>query len=86
VPGPDSTVYVYFADGAITRYDAAPLIHAGSAFEALSDPEVFRSALTVLDGAVAWDLGGSKDPTRVLDIAPEAVYASPRVQDPLSRV
>jgi hypothetical protein len=68
------------------RYDAAPLIHPGSVFEPLADPDVFRGALTVVDGAVAWDLDGTRDPAKVLDIAPEAAYAAPRVPDPLARI
>jgi hypothetical protein len=84
VPGPDATVYAYFADGRITQYDAKHLIHPGSVFEPLADPEVFASALTVLGGTVAWDLDGTRDPTTVLDVAPETVYLAPRVGDPLA--
>jgi hypothetical protein len=84
LPGPDATVYVYFADGRITQYDAKPLIHPGSVFEPLADPRVFEGALTVLDGTVAWALDGTRDPATALDIAPEAVYSSPRVSDPLA--
>lgn len=83
VPGPDRTVYAYFSDGRITRYDVKPLIERGGVFDRLKDDDFFASALTVLNGTVAWDVSGVYDPTNCIDIDPFTVYAAERVADPL---
>ena len=86
VPGPEHSVYAYFTDGSIYRYDAAPLLGRGGVFDRLRDESFFSSALTVLNGTVAWDVSGRFDPTTCIDIDPFAVYAAPAVKDPLETV
>ena len=83
VPGPGLTVYVYFSDGSIRLYDAAPLVRKGGVFSRLEDGDFFREALTVLNGTVAWDVSGSFDPRTCIDIDPFDVYGAPAVADPL---
>lgn len=86
IPGEQRQVYAYFTDGSIHCYDAAPLIERGGVFEALQDESFFRSALTVLNGTVAWDISGHFDATTCIDIDSFSVYAAPQVEDPLETV
>ena len=82
--GPDYTVYAYFSDGSIKRYDMKPLIAKGGVFEPLKDKSFFSGRLTVLNSTIAWDVGGNYDPTKCIDIDPFEVYDSPSVLDPLA--
>lgn len=83
VAGPGKKVYAYFSDGKKTMLDMASAIAAGGVFSKLSDDAFFRDALTVLNGAVAWDVSGVYDPTTCIDIDPFAAYEAERVVDPL---
>ena len=83
VPGTGHQMYVYFDDGSIHLYDAAPLIREGTVFEPLKDERVFRSSLTVMNGTAAFDLTGKRDPYDCVDIAPEELYDGRVVEDPL---
>jgi hypothetical protein len=84
VPSDDFTVYVYFSDGSVRLTDVKPLIHPGSVFEPLSDVEVFRSRLTVMNDTVAWDLSGERDSRQCLDLDPFTIYEGAVVGDPLA--
>lgn len=84
VPGDDFTVYAYFNDGSVRRADIKPLIAQGGIFSALADETFFRERVTVINGAVAWDVTGTRDATRCIDLDPCAMYEySPVVRDPL---
>lgn len=86
VPGPERTVYVYFTDGSVRLFDAAPLIEKGGVFERLKDGEFFTNAISVLNDTVAWDTSGRYDPTSCIDIDPFVLYEAPVVADPLETV
>ena len=87
VPGNDFTVYAYFSDGTVRLADIGPLIARGGVFAPLADEDVFRSRLTVLNDAVAWDLEGNRDETTCIDLDPVKMYPeSPVVDDPLEAV
>lgn len=87
VPGNDFTVYAYFSDGTVRLADIGPLIARGGVFAPLADEDVFRSRLTVLNDAVAWDLEGNRDETACIDLDPVKMYReSPVVDDPLEAV
>ncbi|GAB4443382.1 MAG: DUF2442 domain-containing protein [Turneriella sp.] len=82
-PTADYQVYIYFADGSVRKYDAAPLIEQG-VFAVLKNPEVFRKTCTVLNGTLAWDLSGHRDPYDCLDLDAENLFNTcPKVKDPL---
>ncbi len=84
IPQQDFTVIVYFADGIIKKYDAAPLLDKG-VFKQISDITVFIEKCTVLNNTLAWDLAGGFDPYNCLDIAPDTIYLeSESIHDPLS--
>ena len=86
VAGDDYLVYAYFSDGSIKCYDMKPLIRQGGVFDALKDEAVFKSALTVLNDTIAWDLTGSYDPTQCIDVDPFEVYNGETVSDPLDNI
>jgi hypothetical protein len=83
IPKDDYSVYVYFVDGIVKRYDVSQLVGKG-VFAALSDPEWYMDRCTVLNGTLAWDRSGRYDPRHALDIDPEVIYESGEtVSDPL---
>ena len=83
VPGDNYTVYAYFNDGTVRRYDASELVMRSGILAQLRDRKVFVDRLTVMNGTVAWDIAGNRDETKCIDIDPFVVYASPVVKDPL---
>ena len=87
VPGNNFTVYAYFSDGTVRLADVKPLIARGGVFSPLADKSVFRSRITVLNDAVAWDLEGNRDETACIDLDPGKMHReSPVVDDPLEAV
>lgn len=87
VAGEDYTVYAYFHDGTVRRFDAKPLIEQGGVFLPLRDEDFFHTHLTVLNDAVAWDMDGTRDPRTCIDLDPCEMYEScPIVDDPLREV
>lgn len=83
IAGPNYTVYAYFSDGTIKRYDMKPLIRKGGVFEVLKDKAFFSNRLTVLNSTIAWDVSGNYDPTKCIDIDPFEVYDGHNISDPL---
>ncbi len=82
VAGDDYELFVYFDDGSIHRTDVRPLL-AGEVFAPLRDPQVFRVALTVMNGTVAWDVSRTRDPTKCIDLDPLVLYRdTPTVPEP----
>lgn len=80
IPMKGYSVYIYFEDGRIVRYDMAPMVGEG-VFAPLRNIEVFMNTCTVLNDTLAWDLSGTRDETRCLDIAPETLYALPSARE-----
>lgn len=84
IPQSDFSVFVYFSDGIIKKYDAKPLLEKG-VFKKISDIKVFIERCTVMNRTLAWDISGTYDPYNCLDIDPETIYEnSITVSDPLS--
>ncbi len=84
VPGDDFTVFAYYSDGTVHLVDIKPLIARGGVFQRLADKAFFEEALTVMHGAVAWDVTGTYDETQCIDLDPWAMYEkSPTATDPL---
>ena len=81
VAGDDFTVFAYVCDGSVRKVDMKPLLEDGGVFQVLRDAEVFRSALTVMNGTVAWDLEKNRDTTKCIDIDPFMVFESEVVDD-----
>jgi hypothetical protein len=85
VPSDDFKIYSYFNDGSVRCYDAKPLIKPGTVFEPMSDINIFKSKLTVLNDTAAWDLRGDRNPSECIDLDPETLFNCPEVEDPLAR-
>ena len=84
IPGENYTVYAYFNDGSVRRADIKPIIAKGGIFTPLADERFFRERLTVMNGAVAWDVTGTRDVRQCIDLDPCAMHTnSPIVADPL---
>ena len=87
VPRSDFHVYAYFSDGSVRLADIHPLVEAGGVFSVLQDPEFFQTRLTVINGAVAWDVTGDRNETKCIDLDPVKMYeTSPIVKDPLEDI
>lgn len=85
VVGDDYTVYAYYSDGSVRLADIKPLIERGGVFSQLADPDYFANRLTVMNGAVAWDVTGNRDETACIDLDPWNMYeTSECVADPLA--
>ena len=81
-PTDDYKVYLYFSDGKIRLFDGSELVKKG-VFKALGDIEKFKGTCTVLNGTLAWDLSGRRDPGDCLDLDPENLYLNcPEVEEP----
>ena len=81
VPGNDYKIYVYMNDGAVREFDMKPSIDKGGVFEVLKDKNIFRQTLTVIGYTAAWDLEGSRDESKCIDIDPFELFNSPVVPD-----
>ena len=83
LPTNDFKAYVYFSDGRIKLYDISHLIGKG-VFQKISDIKDFMDKCTVMNGTLAWDIGGNFDTYNCIDIDPETIYANGQeVDDPL---
>ena len=85
VPTDDFCVYAYFNDGSVRLFDVRPLITNGTVFEPLRNIEFFKSKLAVINGTIAWDIGGNRDARKCIDLDPLVVYEQPAVSDPFER-
>jgi hypothetical protein len=63
-------VHAYMNDGSTREYDVEPAIKKGGVFAPLQNEELFYGRITVLNGTVAWDISGDRDPTKCIDIDP----------------
>jgi len=86
LPETEYRVFCYFSDGRIKLYDARPLIEGGGVFSRIADAAVFKDTCTVMNGTLAWDVNGNRDPYTCIDLDPDTVYEKAvEVRDPLSR-
>jgi len=65
----------HFTNGAIRRYDVSAAIRMGGVFAPLADQKTFERAVMVMDGVLAFDLTGGRDPYEAVDICADVVYA-----------
>ena len=72
-PARDYQIILYFDDGSIHQFDVAPLLE-GPVFQPLKDVDLFRSALTVMNGTAAWDIAGTRDEWKCIDLDPVVLY------------
>lgn len=79
-PPPGYRIILYFDDGSIRQFDVTPLLD-GPVFQPLKDPELFRRSLTVMNGTAAWDIAGTRDEWRCVDLDPLVLYRDSVVID-----
>ena len=83
IPEKGYQVFVYFADGAIKKYDISHLVGKG-VFACLEDESFYKNNCTVLNGTLAWTLDGTYDKYNCIDIDPLVIYEKGEaVTDPL---
>lgn len=83
VPSDDYKVYAYCNDGAVHCFDVKPFIKPDTVFAPLADIKVFKDKITVINGTVAWDMGGNRDEYGCIDVDPFQIFECPVVPDPL---
>ena len=86
IPGENRSLYVYFDDGTVRLYNIKDQIEFESVFAPLKDDAFFREHLTVINGAVAWDVTGDRDEYKCIDLDPIVIYRTAKiVPDPLEK-
>ena len=74
VPHDDYSVSVFFCDGKIVRYDVRSKLDQG-VFNRLKDMSFFMNRCTILNDTLAWDVTGTRDETKCIDIDPVFLYS-----------
>lgn len=77
VPQDNYHVHVYFDDGKIIDYDLSTQLT--DVFAPLQDVQVFQHACTVMNGTLAWDVEGTRNPENCIDVDPFTLYACPSI-------
>ena len=65
----------YFTNGAVRRYDVNQAIRLGGVFAPLKNQALFERSLMVMDGVLAFDVTGKRDPYDMVDICADVIYA-----------
>ena len=76
-------VDVYFEDGKIVCYDASHLLEK-KVFERLKDIDFFMNACTILNDSLAWDVTGTRDESKCLDLDPDMLYELENVKEKIA--
>ncbi|MDY2789956.1 MAG: DUF2442 domain-containing protein [Lachnospiraceae bacterium] len=53
-------------------------------FEPLKNIDFFMHACTILNGTLAWDVTGTRDSSKCLDIDPEMLYGLENVREKIA--
>ena len=72
-PAGGKKVDCYFTNGAVRRYDVNRAIRLGGVFAPLKNQAVFNRSLTVMDGVLAFDISGKRDPYDMVDICADVI-------------
>lgn len=83
IPYRDYKVDVYFEDGKIVCYDASQLLEK-KVFEPLKDIDFFMNACTILNDTLAWDVTGTRDESKCLDLDPDMLYELENVKEKIA--
>jgi hypothetical protein len=75
-PKDNRVVHVFFDDGFVRVYDANLLIKRGGIFQLLNDNVIFFERCTVMNGTLAWDVSGQRNPEECIDVCPDTIYES----------
>jgi len=83
LPAKGRKVDCYFTTGHVRRFDMAPLLKpdCGPVFRPLRDRKTFLSAMTVMNGTLAFDVAGGRNEYKCVDIDPETIFQEGEVLD-----
>lgn len=73
-PTEEYIVYVFFDNGTIKRYSMKEDIEAGGIFEKIKEINIFVGRCTIMNGTLAWDITGDRNPETCIDICPDTIY------------
>ena len=73
VPHENYSVSVFFCDGKVVVYDVKPKLDQG-VFVQLKDLSVFMDRCTIMNDTLAWDITGTGDTSKCIDIDPDTLY------------
>ena len=75
-PATGHKVDCYFTTGHVRRFDMAPYLKpgCGPVFRPLRNLRTFCRAMTVVNGTLAFDVDGTRDDRRCVDIDPETIF------------
>lgn len=67
----------YFTTGHVKRFDMGKLLkpNCGPVFQKLRDRKTYLSTMTVMNGTLAFDIGGNRDERKCVDIDPETIFS-----------
>lgn len=77
-PQEDYTVVLFYDNGEIRLYDCGWIKTEPGIFEKIREMSKFRELCTVMNGTLAWDISGTRDPYNCIDICPDTVYQESR--------
>ena len=84
IPTDDYLVYLYYDNGEIRLFDCRWILEESGVYERIKEPAKFRELCTIMNGTLAWDTSGVRDPYRCIDLCPDTVYQdSVPSKDPL---
>ena len=73
-PSKNYSVHLYYDNGEIKIYDCKWILKEGGLFKKLHNPDIFVQLCTVMNGTLAWDIFGCRDPYNCIDICPDTIY------------
>ena len=64
---------MFFCDGKVVVYDVKPKLNQG-VFIQLKDISLFMDRCTIMNDTLAWDIAGTGDTSKCIDIDPDTIY------------
>lgn len=74
VAADDYKVKLYYDNGKIKLYDCRWILSQKGVFDKIKSVDNFKNLCTIMNGTLAWDISGCRDPYNCIDICPDTVY------------
>ena len=74
LPTKDFRVYLYYDNGEIRLYDCNWIKKENGIFEKIHNVNDFMNLCTIMNGTLAFDTSGKRDPYNCIDICPDTLY------------
>ena len=78
IPQKDFTVVLFYDNGEIRLYDCGWIKTETGIFQQIRNLNSFLELCTIMNGTLAWDISGKRDPYNCIDICPDTVYQESR--------